>query len=249
MAGFLLAGLGSFAGVAHGAMIAVPNGSFEGQPAGPPFYVNTNMDSWQKNERPAWFPETGYNGFYWEQTTGVFRDTNPYVNHDGAQAAYLLAFPQAGFFQDYASLDWDDTVPSHDFNAVFTPGNAYRLTLGVHGKGMPEGAQLRLSLYYRDDGNNMVDVNSVTATYIAAQFPTTGPLSLVDYTVDVPEVQPADAWAGRHIGIRIQSVSGDGNGYWDMDNLRLNQVPEPGGVVLVAIGAGICMLNRRVILR
>jgi hypothetical protein len=242
----LAAAMVLFAGIAHGASLVVPNGSFESQPAVAPFFANTFMDSWQKNERPVWFPETGYNGFFWDQTAGVFLDSNPYTNRDGNQCAYLLGFPQAGFFQDYTSMDWNDAVPSNAFAAVFTPGKSYSLSLGVYGKGLPAGAQLQLSMYYLDGGNNKVTVGFTTATYAAAQFPAAGPFSLVDYTVNVPEVLPSDAWAGKHIGIKIESVTGDGNGYWDMDNLRLSEIPEPSGPALLAIGAGTCLLRRRV---
>ena len=43
----------------------------------------------------------------------------------------------------------------------------------------------------------------------------------------------SDAWAGKNIGIRIDSVVGTGDGYWDMDNVRLvSMVPEPGAFAL-----------------
>src|SRR5712675_2039254 len=72
----------SFASAAsHGASIAVPNGSFESQGAGPPYYANINIDSWQKAPKPDYFNENTF-GFLWVQTAGAFFDTNPYSNRD-----------------------------------------------------------------------------------------------------------------------------------------------------------------------
>jgi hypothetical protein len=52
-------------------------------------------------------------------------------------------------------------------------------------------------------------------------------------------VQAGDAWAGKNIGIKIESLLGDGNGYWDMDNARLTAiVPEPTSLSLATIGVG-----------
>lgn len=205
--------------------ISVPNGSFELESAGPPFYANINIASWQKAPRPNYFPAEGYNGFFWEQTMGVFYDTNPYLNRDGSQAAYMLAFPQAAI--------------SQDLTATFQTGMAYDLTLGVYGKSMMEGAMLQLSLYYRDDGNNMVTVGTPTiVTFTSAGFPAAGPLNFINYSVNIPVVQAGDAWAGENIGIRIESLLGDGNGYWDMDNARLTAVPEPSSIALAAVAVG-----------
>jgi hypothetical protein len=219
--------------------ILVPNSSFESQSGlGQPFGVNINIDSWQKADRPAYFPETGYNGFYWVQTAGMF-NAPAYLNQVGAQAAFILSFPQAGIFQDYSSLDWNHTSPTHDFNATYEVGKSYNLTLGLYGKSLIENySSLELSLYYRDGGNSMMPVSSTTVTFSSAVFGTNAPLNLVDYQVHVPTVQATDAWAGQNIGIRITSLQGDGNGYWDIDNLRLQAVPEPATLSLLALGLG-----------
>jgi hypothetical protein len=60
----------------------------------------------------------------------------------------------------------------------------------------------------------------------------------MDFSVSVPTVQPGDAWANQNIGIQIKSLFGTGDGYWDMDNLRLTAVPEPGTLSLLALGLG-----------
>jgi hypothetical protein len=220
----------------NAASIAVPNGSFE-SPSTLPVGVSTSIDSWQKASQPAYFNPATF-GFTWDQTAGIFYDTNPYANHDGTQCAYMLSFPQVSLFQDYS------TTPA--FSATYAVGQSYSLTLGVFGKSLTPNNSLQLSLYYRDSGNNIVTVGSpTTITYNPAIFPTTPPLNLVDYSVTIPAVQAGDAWAGKNIGIMIQVTASDfTGGYWDMDNIRLTSaVPEPSVTSLLAIG--ICGLFAR----
>jgi len=108
--------------------------------------------------------------------------------------------------------------------------------------GMPQGTSLEIALYYRDLANNMVPVGTTTIAYTAAGFPSS--THLVDFNVNVPTVQATDAWAGQNIGIELMSASGTGTGYWDLDNVRLSQVPEPGSLGLLACGVGGFVLAR-----
>lgn len=164
-------------------------------------------------------------------------DSKHIDNMDGNQGLYMMTFPQAGLFQDYNTTDWNNSTPTHAFNATFQQGFSYRLSVGVLGAGgIPEGASLQLGLYYRDDANNMVNVSTTPIAYTATAFPTV--THLIDYTVDIPTVQPGDAWAGRNIGISLFSISGTGAGYWDLDNVRLTEVPEPGSAALLGLGFG-----------
>jgi hypothetical protein len=228
----------------HAQSIAVPNSSFElqsgvGQQQG----VNLNIDSWQRPAKPAYFDAVEENsGIFWIQTAGVFLHGGSYGNAVGDQAAYMFSFPDVGLFQDYNTTDWNDATPTHDFNATYEVGKSYNLTLAVFGKGfsgnMTEGSMLELSLYYRDGTDSMVPVQSTVITYSAAQFPNEAPLNLMDFSVSVPTVQPGDEWANQNIGIQIKSLFGTGDGYWDMDNLRLTAVPEPGTLSLLALGLG-----------
>ena len=144
--------------------IAVPNFSFESQTAPNVYpFVNIYVDSWQKNPEPAYFGPIGsYYGIPWAGTAGVFLDVNPYVNHVGNQAGYILAFPQVSLFQDYS------TSPTHDFNATYEVGNAYNLTVGVFGKStLTPGATLELSLYYLD-GQQYVPLDDALYRRLAA---------------------------------------------------------------------------------
>lgn len=233
-------------GILQAQSINVPNGSFEAQSGvGQPYGVNIFVDSWQKATKPAYFDiiEANY-GFYWVQTAGVFLDTNPYGNRTGTQAGYILPYSQVALFQDYTTTDWNDAAPTHDFNAQFTVGKGYQLTVGLFAKNMTAGSSLQLSLYYRDSLNNPVTVGSTTITYSAASFPLNSSLNLIDYEVNVPCVQAGDAWAGQNIGIKLESLNGDGTGNWDFDNVRLTAVPEPASLGLLGFGLGGMLLVR-----
>src|SRR5436190_14332647 len=129
-AGVLL-GFCSFSGRLVGGTIGIPNESFE-SPATD--FVNTHIDSWQKSAKPDWYDESG--PFLWDQLTGVFKNTaatsaDHIDNCDGNQAAWMFAIPQVALFQDYDTMDWNDLLPTHDFNAVFEAGKSYHLTMGV----------------------------------------------------------------------------------------------------------------------
>jgi hypothetical protein len=227
--------------------IFVPNHSFE-SPSTP--FVSNNFDSWQKSARPAYFDfiEQTY-GYTWNQMSGIFAGAGAYGNLHSSQAAYLFSFPQVGLLQDYSTMDFNDVSPSHDFNATFGVGKSYTLTLGVFGKGfsgnMTEGSMLGLSLYYRD-GVNMVTVGTPTViTYTAAGFLNVGALNLQDFQVNIPTVLADDAWAGQNIGIKIETIYGTGDGYWDIDNVRLTAVPEPGSLGMIAVGGLLFALRSR----
>ncbi len=209
---------------ARGQSIAVPNYSFELPATG---YVSTNVNSWQKVPKPSWYQESS--GFTWDQLIGIFLNTAPgqsdsIDNLAGNQAAYLFAVPQVGMFQDYNSIDWQTTTPTHAFNATYTVGKAYTLTVGINGGGggMLDGATLALILYYRDAGGNMVTVASTTVVQSAAVFPTH--THMTDFTVTVPTVRATDPWAGKNIGIQLVSTVSTAlqGGYWDLDNVRLS---------------------------
>ncbi len=230
--------------------ITVPNFSFESQSGvGYPFGANPSVDSWQKIAEPAYYtPAFGNSVPPWYSTAGVFLGTapnslNPYANLLGNQAGYILAFPQVTLFQDY------DSSPTHDFDATFEIGKSYNLTIGLFGKNtLPPGSTFQLSLYYHDDLNNKVTVGATTATYSAANFPVTPILNLIDYQVNIAMVQAGDAWAGRHIGIQLQStipIELSSGRNWDFDNVRLTAVPEPNAITILALGVGGLLIRMR----
>lgn len=203
----------------------LPNYSFE-TPATP--FAGPEMDAWQKSPRPGWYPPESM--FPWDQLMGQFLNTpygasNHIVNMEGSQAAFLFALPEVFIFQDYNSLDGTNTTPSHNFNATFEAGKSYALTVGLlgNGGGMPEGVAFEISLYYRDAASNMVTVAATTITNSSLLFPTN--THFTDFQVAVPTVKSNDAWAGKHIGIKLASQADSvlQGGYWDVDNVRLTE--------------------------
>lgn len=224
--------------------IAVPNHSFESQSGvGFPFDTNPNLDSWQKIAEPAFYtPAFGSFGIPWVGTAGGFVNISPfnptpYGNVTGAQAGYILMVPQVTLFQDY------DSSPTHDFNATFEIGKAYNLTIALFAKSsfgpIPPGSTLELSLYYRDDLDNKVKVGSRLVSYSEAAFPSSPNPNLIDYALNISAVQAGDAWAGKHIGIQLEStipIELTSFANWDFDNVRLTAVPEPSAVALLLLG-------------
>lgn len=209
--------------------IPVPNASFE-SPA--TFFVSLNFDSWQRPPPPGWWDENASGP--WTNLTGIFKNTTPgssdhIDNCDGQQAAWLFAKPEAGWFQDYDSMAWNDPTPTHAFDAKFEVGNSYQLTVGVIGGGgaMQPGVPLEVSLYYRDRARNRVTVAATGLTNSLTVFPTT--THLIDFTVSIPTVRANDAWAGQNIGILFLSTVNTNleGGYWDLDNVRLSSIRAP----------------------
>jgi hypothetical protein len=233
-AGLLAAGVGAL----QAQPITVPNYSFESPTAPTTYpYVNTTIDSWQKIAEPAYYePAFGSYGITWDQTAGVFYDTNPYANKDGSQLAYILAAPQVTLYQN--------------LSATFQAGESYNMTVGVFGQSsLVAGATLELSLYYLANGNE-VTVGSTTINYSAGVFNVNAtPLNLVDFTASTGPIAPGNAAVGQNIGIQIESTVPLGPaanlGNWDIDNVRLNaSVPEPATMSLLALGVGGWFLSR-----
>lgn len=224
--------------------ITVPNHSFESQSGvGYPFETNPNVDNWQKIAEPTYFQSVSGGQIPWYGTAGAFIDNNPYGNRVGAQAGYLLSFPEVTLFQDYSV--------SPAFDATFEIGKAYNLTIGIFGKGssapIAPGATLALSLYYRNGQGDMVTLGSTVVTYSAAAFPITPNFNFIDYEVNIPAVQANDAWAGQYIGIQLEStipIELTTGGNWDFDNVRLTAVPEPTALALLGLG-GMFLAQRR----
>jgi len=222
VAAWLLGATLSLGGI-QAANIPVPNSSFES-----PFtaFADPRIDGWQETPKPDWYDESG--GYLWDQLTGVYlnlppEDPETIVNCDGSQAVWIFAVPQAGFFQDYMSIDWSATTPSHAFDARFEVGKGYQLTVGVLGGGgnMQTGVSLLVGLYYRNASGDRVSVAATNIVYVPPAVP--GAKQFTDVAVHVPTVQATDACAGQHIGIQLVSTVDPAlaGGFWDLDHVRL----------------------------
>lgn len=206
--------------------IYVPDFSFEtpAVPDQPPF-ADPEMDYWQETPQPDYYNPAEFDDTPWSDLIGEFYndpEDGAYIgNADGVQCGFLQNLPEVGIFQDYNSFSSTQAGPTHAFNATFQPGHCYYLTAGVigGGGGMPAGATLQLSLYYRDASNNIVTVASRTITNSLENFPNN--TNFVDFQLDVPSVLPE--WAGKNIGIEILCTVDftTYGGYWDIDNVRL----------------------------
>jgi hypothetical protein len=204
----------------------VPNSSFE-SPATQ--FADPRIDSWQKAPQPPTFDTNIFGA--WENLSGLFLNPGPtnaghLDNAAGSQLAYLFAYPQAAFFQDFNSTDWSNSTPSHAFDAKFEVGKSYTLTaafISSSQEPLNPGSTLLLSVYYRDGSSNMVTVSSTMVTFQTNIF--TNLTHLVDFQVKVPAVKPGDAWAGQNIGIQLESIVDPSliGGVWDVDNIRLTE--------------------------
>ena len=195
-------------------------------------FVDTNIESWQKGAKPAWYTEDG--GFFWTQLTGTFKNAAPgkpdhLDNCDGEQAIWLFAVPEVALFQDYNSVDWNDPEPSHKFNARYRVGKSYNLSIAVNGGGggMKPGVTLQVSLYFRDVSSNIVTVASTAISNSFETFP--NHTHLTDFSVSTPIIKPNDPWADAQIGIQLLSTVDFElqGGYWDIDNVRLEEREAP----------------------
>lgn len=205
-------------GASRAATIALSNPSFEAPPVDPnvapayPFIMD-----WTDFPKPAFWDENTFGS--WDNLTGVF--PNPPTaaqgridNLDQNQAAYVFATAGAGFFQDSA--------------AKFEVGNTYQVSALFTGStSVPpvDGTTIALSLYYRNAANEMVTVGSTNIAYNATTF--TDPLHMGTFTATVPAVKASDAWAGKTLGVSIQSTAAPdkSGGVWDVDRVQVSSAP------------------------
>lgn len=162
------------------------------------------------------------------QNTGVFLNTEPgepdhVSNPDQKQLAFLSTLIGNAIRQELAD--------------EFVPGRTYTLTAAVATSlTFPAGAteQLEIALFYFNGGVEQV----VASTFVSGSEVTA--TSLIDATATLPEVSPDDAWAGKRIGVLIRPAINDpddeeGEGFWDLDNVRLEVEPPVLGFLEAAI--------------
>jgi hypothetical protein len=209
--------------------IVVPNGSFETPPT---TNVDVRIDSWEDNPQSPFFDPAQFGGEPWGTLMGRFANTDPGAldhlnNIDGTQAAFIFTFPGAGFFQDYDSIDWSNTVPTHAFNVSLDPGKSYTLTAALTSstdEPLTNGASIEMALYYGDGPSNMVVLASNNVVFDTTVF--TNLDYFLDFQATIPAVRASDPWAGKPLGIMFISTTFDPNlitGVWDVDNVRLTE--------------------------
>jgi len=186
--------------------VPIENASFEAPMIDPNGFAATpTVDQWREIDLDT----------YMSTNTGVFVNT-PVDSPDhidnalGRQLAFLGS--ERG------------NALEQDLTTSYQVGHAYRLTVAVAVSAMfpPSDANpadtLELVLFY-DDGNEPVDI--VTKSLPAADLSST---TLRDVSVVLPGVQPGDPWADQVIGIALRAA-GQAGGFWDLDNVRLEEYP------------------------
>jgi hypothetical protein len=167
-----------------------------------PFYAIPVIAQWREIDL-----DTDQSSF-----TGTFKNTtadaNDHIwNPDGDQLALLWNQPGNALEQEVAS--------------TYQVGKSYQLTLGIclSTSYTPlQGSSLKLVFYYmygtefRDIAMGSIPVESVVTR------------TLRDFSFKLPTVEESDPWADKTIGIAIRPF-GPGFGYWDLDNVRLFELP------------------------
>ncbi|MGB0715393.1 MAG: hypothetical protein ACPGXK_05915 [Phycisphaerae bacterium] len=210
------------AGTAHGEAIDVPNGSFESPLAPrvspfarPAFYNDGGANGWIQVAPPEWW---SFGDVPWDQSAGVFFNVDGALNienADGEQLVFMFGTPDLAIYQE--------------LDATFEQGRSYTLRVGVRGGsgGMPIDAPLEVSLYFRNEFDEITTVAATTFLNDTLGSPT----ALLDVEVELDTVAPDAPWAGESIGILIRplveldEIELQG-GTWGIDNVRLEAQPD-----------------------
>lgn len=207
--------------------ITVPNHSFELPVVNNPFNATAELSSWQKSPIPQYVEASGT---FKNVDTAADVDTDPDIdNMDGVQGAFFFSAPFNEIYQE--------------LTATFTVGDSYQLLVNAEGGGlgMLLGEPLVMNLYHVVAGNRV----PIYSAIITNNNPPNTPITHLDqYALYTPVVQAGDAWVGKQIGIQFFAPETATGGYWDLDNVRLDVVPEPASIGLIAL-AGMASLRRR----
>lgn len=207
-------------------MTDIPNFSFELPHTD---FVDTNVVSWTKAPKPDWWQDST---FPWGQGIGVF--VNPPAGMQGhkeemdqRQGLYMFAVPQNGLWQ---------LLP-----ARYEAGRSYTGTVGLSAGGgnMVAGVTLQAILYYLNDQGQRVPVGAREVAFTTAQF--SNPADIVDIEFSTPMLGAGHPAVGKQIGIEfLSTVAPDkAGGYWDFDNVRLEQTPLRPNLSIARAGQGV----------
>ena len=146
--------------------------------------------------------------------TGTFKNTpadanNHIWNSEGDQLALLWNLSGNALEQELA--------------ATYQIGKSYQLTIATclsTSFTPPPGSSLKLVFYYIY-GTSFQDIGSAP---VPVELVTTR--TMKDFSFRIGPVEATDQYAGKNIGIAIRpSAAGSGFGYWDLDNVRLMELP------------------------
>ncbi len=233
--------------------IEVLNHSFE---APGTVFVDTLITHWVKTGPDGTDDGTGISG---QIDTGVF--FNSAIDLDGPGGDDPIAGPipnadgnQLAFFQVNPTAAPEVTL-SQVTAATYTAGEAYKLTVAV---GMSyffaptstdpvnNPALLELALGFFDSSDEFQLVQTALASPSDFVPPAPGSqFALIDFDVLTDVLGTGDAALGESIAIRFRAAGGTG-GVWNLDNVRLAVVPEPGvAVVMCVAGVPLALARRR----
>lgn len=258
------------AGVAAGSVganpIALSNASFESPAIPIPGQGATEQD-FVVTDIPGW-DETGPDKFFSPEFQGLI-DTGIFINlpfpgpsgtippvggtADGQQVGFMVVDPEAGDTEPLISI-------SQTTGAVFEAGMSYHFTMGLGvsintppdvvtqlllGGDISNPEMLELVIGYgggTGETINEVAVLPVSALELSFDF-TTFEVPLTDFTVSTGVLDALDPAVGQNVRVMVRQVNGAG-GAFNLDNARLEAVPEPGSLALMGV-AGAWLLRRR----
>lgn len=199
----------------------VPGYSFEAPDVSEPPFFAESVSDWNIEGRAG----VVLNGAY-----------NTLSNVDGTQMGFIDEGANSGTL--YQTL-----------SASYEVGKSYTLMAGwaktSYAPGNAEDT-VRTNLFYYDAGYHLINGRTDYQTALSQT-------ALTDFSVAIGAVQASDPWAGKPITISFSAVRGNVGkgsvqGTYNIDNVRLNAVPEPAPIMLLAtalIGLLACAWRKR----
>jgi len=202
-------------------------------------------------------PTNTQQGFTGKLDTGIFLNSPPTIdghldNITGSQALFIGA-------RDANQPGVTEPIALHrTLGDAFVPGRTYTFSFDAaqSNNSIPNpGAELEVRFFFNGPGGRTLVANRVIGTddVVDVNVPANqdNPLdpdselfvnSFTPFSFDVT-VAGADPWADAAIGLEIRPISGT-TGFWDIDNIRVTEIPEPATAMLLGIG-GLLMTRRR----